>query len=79
MNGFNKFKGNDDEFITDNQYITNFDKYNNNNNINKFEESSHDKINIHNLDMLMLLYNKSKQIEKYINGEFDEKNNELMI
>ena len=76
MNGFNKFKGND-EFITDNQYITNYDKYNNN--INKFEESSYDKINIQNLDMLMLLYNKSKQIEKYINGEFDEKNNELMI
>jgi hypothetical protein len=27
--------------------------------------------------MLMLLYNKSKQIEKYINVESDEKNNEL--
>jgi hypothetical protein len=27
--------------------------------------------------MLMILYNKSKQIEKYINGESDEKNNEL--
>ena len=74
MDGFNKFKGND-EFITDNQYITNYDKYNNN--INKFEESSYDKINIQNLDMLMLLYNKSKQIEKYINVESDEKNNEL--
>ena len=75
MDGFNKFKGND-EFITDNQYITNFGKYNNNN-INKFEESSYDKINIQNFDMLMILYNKSKQIEKYINGESDEKNNEL--
>ena len=72
INGFNKFKGND-EIFSDNQYITNFDKYNNN--INKFKESSYDKINIQNLDMLMLLYNKSKQIEKYINGECDEKNN----
>ena len=74
-NKLNKFKEND-EFINDNQYITNFGKYNNNN-INKFEESSYDKINIQNLDMLMILYNKSKQIEKYINGESDEKNNEL--
>ena len=72
MNGFNKFKGND-EILTGNKYITNFDKYNNITN----KESSYDNINIQNLDMLMLLYNKSKQIEQYINGESDEKNNEL--
>ena len=72
MNEFNKLKRND-ELSTDYQY-KNFD---NNNNINQFKENSYDKINIQNLDMLMLLYNKSKQIEKYINNELDEKNNEL--
>jgi len=72
MNEFNKLKRND-ELVTDYQY-KNFD---NNNNISQLNENSYDKINIQNLDMLMLLYNKSKQIEKYINNELDEKNNEL--
>jgi len=72
MNEFNKLKLND-ELATDYQYKN----FGNNNNIYQFKENSYDKIKIQNLDMLMLLYNKSKQIEKYINNELDEKNNEL--